>query len=71
MRWRYVSITLPEVRSTRERARIQLCGRLSIEVDGAELIDRLRGRQVPLLFAYMVLCRDRAMSRDELPSMIR
>jgi DNA-binding SARP family transcriptional activator/tetratricopeptide (TPR) repeat protein len=57
---------LPEVRSTRERARIQLCGRLSIEVDGAELVDRLRGRQVPLLFAYMVLCRDRAMSRDEL-----
>jgi DNA-binding SARP family transcriptional activator/tetratricopeptide (TPR) repeat protein len=31
-----------------------------------ELVDRLRGRQVPLLFAYMVLCRDRAMSRDEL-----
>jgi DNA-binding SARP family transcriptional activator/tetratricopeptide (TPR) repeat protein len=57
---------LPEVRSTRERARIQLCGRLSIEVEGAELVDRLRGRQVPLLFAYMVLCRDRAISRDEL-----
>ena len=57
---------MPEIRSTRERARIQLCGRLSIEVDGVELVDRLRGRQVPLLFAYMVLCRERAMSRDEL-----
>jgi DNA-binding SARP family transcriptional activator len=31
-----------------------------------ELVDRLRGRQVPLLLAYMVLCRERAMSRDEL-----
>ncbi len=31
-----------------------------------ELVGRLRGRQVPLLFAYMVLCRERAMSRDEL-----
>ncbi|HLI59432.1 MAG TPA: AAA family ATPase [Solirubrobacteraceae bacterium] len=57
---------MPEALSTRERARIQLCGRLSIEVDGDELAHRLRGRQVPLLFAYMVLGRNRAMSRDEL-----
>jgi DNA-binding SARP family transcriptional activator len=66
-RWRYVSITLPEVRRReRERTRIQLCGRLSIELDGAELVGRLRGRQVPLLFAYLVLGRDRAIARDEL-----
>jgi DNA-binding SARP family transcriptional activator len=64
-RWRYVSTTLPEERS-RERTRIQLCGRLSIEVDGGELVGRLRGRQVPLLLAYLVLNRDRAIARDEL-----
>jgi DNA-binding SARP family transcriptional activator/tetratricopeptide (TPR) repeat protein len=56
---------LPEVR-TRERTRIQLCGRLSIEVDGGELVGRLRGRQVPVLLAYLVLNRDRSIARDEL-----
>jgi DNA-binding SARP family transcriptional activator/tetratricopeptide (TPR) repeat protein len=56
---------LPEDRS-RERTRIQLCGRLSIEVDGGELVGRLRGRQVPLLLTYLVLNRDRALGRDEL-----
>ena len=50
----------------RERTRVQLCGRLSIELDGEQRVDRLRGRQVPLLFAYLVLHRERAVARDEL-----
>ena len=39
--------------------RIQLCGRLSVEIDGVQLAGRLRGKQVPLLLAYLVLNRDR------------
>ena len=46
--------------------RIQLCGRLSVEIDGVQLSERLRGRQVPLLLAYLVLNRARHVGRNEL-----
>jgi DNA-binding SARP family transcriptional activator len=46
--------------------RIQLCGRLSVEIDGAQLAGSLRGRQVPLLLAYLLLNRDRYVGREEL-----
>ena len=46
--------------------RVQLCGRLSLEIDGVQLSARLRGKQVPLLFAYLVLNRTRHVGRDEL-----
>ncbi len=49
-----------------ERTRIQLCGRLSVELDGVELVQSLRGKQVPMLLAYLVLNRDRPVGRDEL-----
>jgi DNA-binding SARP family transcriptional activator/tetratricopeptide (TPR) repeat protein len=49
-----------------DRTRIQLCGRLSVELDGVELVTSLRGKQVPLLLAYLVLNRDRPVGRDEL-----
>ncbi len=49
-----------------EMTRIQLCGRLSVEIDGAQVSARLRGKQVPLLLAYLVLNRGRPVSRDEL-----
>ena len=42
-RWRYVSRTLPELVPASERTRIQLCGRLSVELDGVELVASLRG----------------------------
>ena len=64
-RWRYVSKTLPTPRAS-ERSRIQLCGRLSVEIDGVELAASLRGKQVPLLFAYLVLNRERPVGREEL-----
>jgi DNA-binding SARP family transcriptional activator len=57
---------LPNVVGSGERTRIQLCGRLSVELDGAELAGQLRGRQVPLLLAYLVLSRSRTVGREEL-----
>jgi DNA-binding SARP family transcriptional activator/tetratricopeptide (TPR) repeat protein len=65
-RWRYVSRTLPELVGARDRTRIQLCGRLSVEVDGVELARSLRGKQVPLLLAYLVFARQRLVGREEL-----
>src|SRR4051794_320730 len=46
--------------------RIQLCGRLIVELQGRRLEDSLRGRQGRLLFSYLVLHRDRPVRRDEL-----
>lgn len=49
-----------------ERTRIQLCGRLSVEIDRVQFASALRGRQVPLLLAYLVINRERAVGREEL-----
>jgi DNA-binding SARP family transcriptional activator/tetratricopeptide (TPR) repeat protein len=57
---------LPELVPVAERTRVQLCGRLSIELDGVERSGALRGRQVPLLLAYLVLNRERQVGREEL-----
>jgi DNA-binding SARP family transcriptional activator len=65
-RCRYVSKALPEAQPATERTRIQLCGRLSVEIDGAQLAGDLRGKQVPLLLAYLLLNRDRVVGREEL-----
>jgi len=46
--------------------RIQLCGRLVVELDGRRVEHALPGPKGSLLFAYFVLNRDRRMSRDEL-----
>jgi SARP family transcriptional regulator, regulator of embCAB operon len=48
------------------RARVQLCGRLAVEVDGDRVEDRLPGRRGRLLFAYLALHRGRRVPRDEL-----
>src|SRR3954453_6334810 len=50
----------------RQATRIQLCGRLIVELQGRRLEDSLRGRQGRLLFAYLALNRDRPVRRDEL-----
>ena len=47
-------------------ARIQVCGRLVVEVDGERRQDRLPGRQGRLLLSYLVLHRHDALSRDQL-----
>ncbi|MFZ0040075.1 MAG: AAA family ATPase, partial [Solirubrobacteraceae bacterium] len=37
-----------------------------MELDGVELVEKLRGKQVPLLLAYLVLSRERVVGREEL-----
>jgi SARP family transcriptional regulator, regulator of embCAB operon len=46
--------------------RIQLCGRLVVELGGTRVEDSIPGGKGRLLFAYAALNRDRRMSRDEL-----
>ena len=65
VRCRYVSRTLQQ-RGASERTRVQLCGRLSVELDGGEIVAALRGRQVRLLLAYLVIHRERRVGREEL-----
>jgi DNA-binding SARP family transcriptional activator/DNA-binding CsgD family transcriptional regulator len=50
----------------RDSTRIQLCGRLIVELQGRRLEDSLRGRQGRLLLAYLAINRDRPVRRDEL-----
>ena len=65
VRCRYVSRTLQQ-RGASERTRVQLCGRLSVELDGSEIVAALRGRQVRLLLAYLVIHRERRVGREDL-----
>ena len=48
------------------RVRIQICGRLAVEVDGERRESRLPGRQGRLLLTYLVLHRHDRLSRDRL-----
>jgi DNA-binding SARP family transcriptional activator len=48
------------------KARIQLCGRFAVDIDGARIEDTLPGRRGRVLFAYLALNRGRALPRDEL-----
>ncbi len=47
-------------------ARIQLCGRLEVELHGERIEGRLPGRQGPLVLALLVVNRTRPVGRDEL-----
>jgi DNA-binding SARP family transcriptional activator len=47
-------------------ARIQLCGRFVVDVDGSRVEDALPGRRGRVLFGYLVLHRGRPVPRDEL-----
>jgi len=47
-------------------ARIQVCGRVVVEIDGRRVERGLPGRQGPLLLVYLAANRDRPISRDEL-----
>ena len=50
--------------------RIELCGALTVEVDGRRVEEALPGRQGRLLFAYLALNRDRPVRRDELVDVV-
>ena len=41
------------------KARIQLCGRFVVDIDGSRIEDTLPGRRGRVLFAYLVLNRGR------------
>lgn len=62
-----VSTAFPAARSANgKQARIQLCGRLRVDFDGRHVTPALRGRLGRVLLAYLVINRDRAVSREEL-----
>jgi SARP family transcriptional regulator, regulator of embCAB operon len=46
--------------------RIQLCGRLAVELAGRELTQRLPGGQARVLFTYLTVTRSRPSRREEL-----
>jgi SARP family transcriptional regulator, regulator of embCAB operon len=48
------------------RARIQICGRIVVEIDGHRVEDRLPGRQGVLLFVFLVTRRRHPVTRGEL-----
>ena len=60
--WRYVRATL----ASRSRTRIQLCGKLVVDLDGHRIEGSLTGKQSRLLFAFLALNRLRPVKRDEL-----
>ena len=55
---------------TAAATRVRLCGRLAVEIDGRALEATLPGRQGRLLFAYLVLHRQRPVRRDELSAVL-
>jgi DNA-binding SARP family transcriptional activator len=63
--WRYLG-AVSDRAPGRERTRIQLCGRYVARVAGRRLEHELPGRKGRLLFAYLVVNRDRVAGRDEL-----
>jgi DNA-binding SARP family transcriptional activator len=46
--------------------RIQICGRLAVEIAGRSITELIQRRQGRLLFTYLVVNRHRQASRDEL-----
>jgi SARP family transcriptional regulator, regulator of embCAB operon len=47
-------------------ARIQICGRVVVQIDGRRLESALPGRQGTMLLVYLAANRDRLVARDEL-----
>src|SRR4051794_33043773 len=63
-RWSRKNENLEEIRTA--TTRIELCGRLVVELDGERLESALPGRQGRLILAYLALNRGRPVRRDEL-----
>lgn len=53
-----------------EATRIQLCGRMTVEIAGRRLESELPGRQGRLLFAYLAANRIRPIDRGELATVL-
>jgi class 3 adenylate cyclase/DNA-binding SARP family transcriptional activator len=63
--WRMYSLAPPPKHGA-VPTRIQLCGRVVIELDGSRIESDLPGRQGKVLFAYLTANRLRPVGRDEL-----
>jgi len=50
--------------------RVELCGALTVEVDGRRVEEDLPGRQGRLLFAYLARNHERPVRRDELVDVV-
>jgi pentatricopeptide repeat protein len=48
------------------QTRVQLCGKLVVELDGQRIEERLPGRQGRVLFAYLATNRSRTLTRGDL-----
>jgi pentatricopeptide repeat protein len=47
------------------QCKVQLCGKLVVELDGRRVEERLPGRQGRALFAFLTVNRNRVLTRDE------
>src|SRR5262249_884709 len=63
---RYVSVPFPNLGGLGLGARIQIRGRLVVQIEDRRVEEALPGRQGVLLLAYLAANRDRPVSRDEL-----
>jgi DNA-binding SARP family transcriptional activator/class 3 adenylate cyclase len=63
--WRLYRLDLERPDAAAE-TRVQLCGRLVVELNGRRVDDDFPGRQGRLLFAYLAINRRRPVARDEL-----
>jgi DNA-binding SARP family transcriptional activator len=62
-----ISATFPiAVGQEAASTRIQLCGRLRVDIEGRHVTPLLRGRQGRVLLAYLAINRNRAVSREEM-----
>jgi DNA-binding SARP family transcriptional activator len=48
------------------QTKVQLCGKLVVELDGRRVEDALPGRQGRLLFAFLAVNRNRTLAREDL-----
>ena len=60
------AILLARTLSDKAPTRIQLCGRLALELEGRDLTPRLPGGQARVLFTYLVVNRALPVRRDQL-----
>jgi SARP family transcriptional regulator, regulator of embCAB operon len=64
-----VSVSFTEIMAsieTQTASRIQLCGRLKVDIEGTHVTPLLRGRQGRVLLAYLVLKSGEPVTRQEL-----
>lgn len=60
------AILLAPTLADKRKTRIQVCGRLAVELAGEDLTPKLPGGQARVLFTYLTVSRARATRREEL-----